>query len=179
MNRFRKSAALAVTLTLASALTACAGADSGSAGGDDGVFKVGLLLPSVGPFAGIAEDQADGFRHYVEDVAGGEFGDTEVEIVTGDEGNDPTIAQENVQRLVEKENVDALVGVISSAVAYAIAPYIAESGVPTVFTATTADDLTQRQHSPNMFRVSNAASQIMLPLGEYACKDAGTRPRPW
>lgn len=173
MNRFRKSTALPAALALAVALTACAGVDAGGAGGDDGVFKVGLLLPSVGPFAGIAEDQADGFRHYVEDVAGGEFGDTKVEIVTGDEGNDPTLAQENIQRLVEKENVDAVVGVISSAVAYAVAPYLAESGVPTIFTATTADDLTQRQHAPNMFRVSNAASQIMLPLGEYACKDAG------
>jgi branched-chain amino acid transport system substrate-binding protein len=173
MNRFRKSSAVFAALTLTAALSACAGAQSGGGGEDDGVFKVGLLLPSVGPFAGIAEDQADGFRHYVENVAGGSFGDTEVEIVTGDEGNDPTLAQESIQRLVEKDEVDAIVGVISSAVAYAIAPYIAESGVPTIFTATTADDLTQRQHAPNMFRVSNAASQIMLPLGKHACEDLG------
>jgi branched-chain amino acid transport system substrate-binding protein len=170
MNLFQKTMGVAAAAVLTLGTTACAGAGSG---GEDGTIKVGLLLPSVGPFAGIAEDQADGFRHYVENVAGGAFGDHEVEIVTADEGNDPTISQESVQRLVEKEEVDVVVGVISSAVAYAIAPYLTESGVPTVLTATTADDLTQRQDAPNIFRVSNSASQIMLPLGEYACNELG------
>ncbi len=153
--------------------TASEPADGEPAAESDQTFKVGLFLPTVGPFAGIAEDQADGFRHYVEDLNDGVLSGYDVEIVEADTANDPAIAQENVQRLVERDEVDAIVGIISSAVAYAVAPYLEESGVPTISTAAAADDLTQRDHFPNFFRTSLASSQYMLPLGTYACEELG------
>jgi branched-chain amino acid transport system substrate-binding protein len=83
------------------------------------------------------------------------------------------VARENVQRLVERDEVDVVVGIISSAVAYAVAPYLEESGVPVILTATAADGLTKEESAPNFFRVSTSSSQIMMPLGTYACEDLG------
>lgn len=144
--------------------------DEAAAGGD---FTVGLFLPEVGPFAGIAEDQRDGFHHYIEDLNDGVLSGYNVEIVAADTANDPAVAQENLRRLVERDEVDAVVGIISSQIAYAVAPYLEESGVPMISTAAAADDLTQRDHFPNFFRVTMAASQYMLPLGTYACEELG------
>ncbi|WP_324274927.1 ABC transporter substrate-binding protein [Blastococcus brunescens] len=176
MHRFGKrhaTAALLVSALLAAGCGDDGGDGGGGGGGSEETLKVGLFLPEVGPFAGNADAQEQGFRHYVENVNDGMLSGYEVEIVTADTANDPAVARENVQRLVERDEVDVIVGVISSAVAYAIAPYLAESGVPTIFTATAADDLTQRDHTPNIFRTSTAASQIMLPAGTYACEVLG------
>lgn len=180
MKRLGNWKAAAVLISIGMLSAACGGEGSdGEAGaqatGADGkgTLKVGLFLPQVGPFAGIADDQADGFRHYVENVAEGSLGGYDVEIVEADTANDPAVARENVQRLVERDEVDVVVGIISSAVAYAVAPYLEESGVPVILTATAADGLTQGERAPNFFRVSTASSQIMMPLGTYACEKLG------
>lgn len=179
-QRLGTSKAMAGLISIGLLTAACGGnddgGDSGSQGaGQDGkgTLKIGLFLPQVGPFAGIADDQADGLRHYVENVAEGSLGGYDVEIVEADTANDPAVARENVQRLVERDEVDVVVGIISSAVAYAVAPYLEESGVPVIFTATAADGLTQGERAPNFFRVSTASSQIMMPLGTYACEELG------
>ncbi|TFV83104.1 hypothetical protein E4P40_14755 [Blastococcus sp. CT_GayMR20] len=177
MHRFGKRDASAALLVAALLVAGCGGGDSGGGdgggGGGEQTLKVGLFLPEVGPFAGNADAQEQGFRHYVENVSDGSLSGYQVEIINADTANDPAVARENVQRLVERDEVDVVVGVISSAVAYAIAPYLEESGVPMIFTAAAADDLTQRDHAPNMFRTNTAASQVMLPLGTYACEELG------
>ncbi len=177
MSRFGKRNALGVVLAASLLAAGCGGGSGSGSVGDSGekVLKVGLFLPQVGPFAGIAKDQANGFRNYVENLKGGMLSGYKVEIVPADTANDPAVARENVQRLVERDKVDAVVGIISSAVAYSVAPYLQESGVPVIFTATAADDLTQRRHAPNFFRTSTSSSQLMMPLGSYACKTLGYR----
>jgi branched-chain amino acid transport system substrate-binding protein len=165
----KQKATVAVAAVL---LMAGCGAGDGGDGGEQ-TLKVGLFLPEVGPFAGNADAQEQGFRHYVENVNDGSLAGYQIEIVNADTANDPAVARENVQRLVERDEVDVVVGVISSAVAYAIAPYLEETGVPMIFTAAAADDLTQRDHAPNFFRTNTAASQVMLPLGTYACEELG------
>lgn len=165
---------LALCVAVGLALTGCsasgdAGGGATSGGSDDRTIKIGLFLPSVGPFAGFSTEQETTFRQYVDDLRGGELSGYEVEIVRADTRNDPAAARQGLRSLVEGEEVDLVVGIMSSAVAYSVGPYVAEQGVPLIVSAAAADDITQRQSAPNINRVPASASQSMLAAGDYAC----------
>jgi branched-chain amino acid transport system substrate-binding protein len=158
------------TVVLIAVTASCAPEEP--AGGPGDTVRVGLLFPRTGPFAGIGEDQIDGFTLYT-DEAGSALAGFAVELVHGDTANDPAVATEVVERMVKRDQVDIIVGVISSAVASAIGHPVREMGVPLVLTAAAADELTKQEGATNIFRVTGAASQVMMPLGPYVCEELG------
>lgn len=137
-----------------------------------GTLTVGLLNPLTGIFALLGGDTNRGFDLYVEQQ-GGTLAGWEIETVVEDDAGDPTEGNAKVRKLVEQDEIDVLIGGVSSGVAYGIADYVAESEVPYIITIAGADGLTQRDAVDNIFRISYTGSQPMHPLGEYTCEELG------
>ena len=136
------------------------------------LLRVGLLNPATGPFAALGEDVDDGFLLYL-DEAGGELGGFAVEVLIEDEANDPELAAERAAELAEGGGIDIAIGFVNSRVAYEAASVFASAGVPLLITVAGADDLTQRDADPSVFRLSYTSSQDAMPLGAYACEEFG------
>jgi branched-chain amino acid transport system substrate-binding protein len=180
-SRLARVAALLCVAVLP--LTACAddadapddapddASDQDGATDTEGTLRVGLLNPLTGPFTALGEDVNDGFRLYV-DTHGG-IGGYDVEVFVEDEANDAAAATEAAERLVERSEVDVILGFVNSGVAYGAAGYIADAGVPLLISVAGADDLTQRDAVDNIFRLSYTGSMDAMPGGAYACEELG------
>src|SRR2546426_1053514 len=66
-------------------------------------------------------------------------------------------------------------GGLLAATGYAIAPYLEQNKIPTVYPVMAPDDITQRKPVRWIVRTSFAGSQVTHPLGDYASKRLGLR----
>ncbi|MDI2125956.1 ABC transporter substrate-binding protein [Yinghuangia seranimata] len=163
-------------------LAACGGKDpaSGKGGGPQqnaagngakGTVTVGLLNPVTGPFAALGTDVNAGFELYLKSK-GGVLSGYGVKTSKADEGTDAAQGTTKARQLVEQDKAQVVVGLVNSAIAYAVAPYLEQADVPLLVTVAGADGLTRKQNG-NTFRLSYTSSQDSMPLGPYACKDLG------
>ena len=132
-------------------------------------FTVGLLNPSTGPFAALGSDVNAGFQFYLDGHAGMLSGFRVVTKV-GDEANSTDAALAKAHEFIEQEHVNAIVGIVNSAVAYGISDYVDRQKTPLILTVAGADGLTQAKANRSTFRVSYTGSQDAMPMGDYACK---------
>ncbi len=136
-------------------------------------IRVGFMAPLTGMFAQAGKDMLDGFRLYFEQV-GFQAAGRKIELIEeDDEGNNAT-AIAKYRKLVERDRIHVLAGVLLVNIGYALAPMIDRDQVPTLF-LTTPDDLTKRRRTRWMFRLNFSASQPMHPLGDYAFRVLGYR----
>jgi branched-chain amino acid transport system substrate-binding protein len=141
---------------------------------DKGAIRIGLLTPVTGPFAATGAEVNGGFEYYLA-THGGRLGGFRAELKGADEGNSIGTALADTRDLIEQAGVDAIVGVVNSGVAYGLSPYLAARHEPMILAVAGADELTQGQASPNVFRVADTNSQDSMPLGDYACRRSGAR----
>ena len=71
-------------------------------------------------------------------------------------------------RFIEAQRIHVLVGPLSAAVGYAIAPYVTQKKLPTLFPVVSSEDITQRKRSPYIIRTGWASAQPMHPFGAWA-----------
>ncbi|GAC1421204.1 MAG: ABC transporter substrate-binding protein [Candidatus Velthaea sp.] len=141
----------------------------GAAPHERGTFIVGLLNPSTGPFTALGADVNSGFNYYLQQ-RGGVLGGYRIDVRIGDEANSVDAALARAHQFIEQDHVNAIVGLVNSAVAYGIASYVEAQKTPLLITVAGADGLTQARANPWMFRVSYTGSQDSMPMGDYACK---------
>ena len=129
-------------------------------------IKVGVLLPSSGVYAGLGNDQTlaleMGFDDFGREVAG-----REIELIYADSEAKPSTGLARIKKLVLRDRVDVVVGIISSAVAGAVRDFVHDAGVPLVITNAGNDDLTGSQCSPWILRSSFSNSQISREMGPW------------
>jgi branched-chain amino acid transport system substrate-binding protein len=122
----KKSVLFCALVTLFSAgLFFCPATQAASA------IKVGIVDSYSGPAAVFGIDMRDGFRMGINEIngKGGVLG-KKFEIVTRDEKFQPNVALAMAKELVMKENVDILMGTISSASALAISDFAKKEKIP-------------------------------------------------
>jgi branched-chain amino acid transport system substrate-binding protein len=97
---------------------------------DDGVLKIGVLLPRSGPGGSIGEPLVEAVQTTIDSIndAGGVLG-RPVRVAVRDEGVDQVTAELAVDDLVLDEEVDVIIGPGSSRLALAVAPSIVDAGV--------------------------------------------------
>jgi branched-chain amino acid transport system substrate-binding protein len=97
---------------------------------DDGVLKIGVLLPRSGPGGSIGEPLVAAIESTVDSIndAGGVLG-RPIRLAVRDEGVDQVAAGLAVDDLVVDEEVDVIIGPGSSRIALAVAPSIVDAGV--------------------------------------------------
>ena len=123
----------------------------------DEPIKIGFLAALSSVAASSAQDMIDGHMLYWEqnnfEVAG-----RPVEVLVEDTAGDPDTALNKARLLVEQEEVDMLFGTLFANEGLAVAEYIEDTGTPTFYATSSADDLTQRTPVANLLRPGGWAS---------------------
>lgn len=132
-------------------------------------IKFGYLTPLVGVFAGLGADLRDGWLLYFEEK-GNTVAGRKVETITEDTEGKPDVGLTKAKKLVERDGVKLLAGIISSGVAPGVAKYATEQKVPLIITNAGADALTKQAGTPYVFRTSFSNSQNTHAVGEWAYK---------
>jgi branched-chain amino acid transport system substrate-binding protein len=130
-------------------------------------IKIGVLAPLTGPLAAPARDIVDAARLYVEEV-NGEMAGRKVELLVEDYEFKSAVALTKTKKLVERDRVHVVVGVILSAAALAMKDYIHAQQVPFIISgAAVAEPLMMEKPSPYVFRITFGASQVPTPLARF------------
>jgi branched-chain amino acid transport system substrate-binding protein len=130
--------------------------------------KIGYLLSLSGVYASLGKDLSDGMDLYLEQI-GRKAGGRDISVIVENIGSAVvTLTQETADKLIEKEKVDIIAGVVDSRVAYSVASQITQREIPFVISNAGADDLTQRTANPLIVRVSFSSSGGSHPLGVWA-----------
>ena len=128
--------------------------------------KVGVLLPYSGVFGVVGKDQDAalemGFDEFGREVAG-----RKIELVKADTESKPTAGLAQIKKLILRDKVDVVVGIVSSAVAGAVRDYVHGSKTPLVIANAGNDDLTGKLCSPWIVRTAFSNSQINRDMGPW------------
>jgi branched-chain amino acid transport system substrate-binding protein len=98
-----------------------------------GQVKVGLMVSATGPTSAIGIPQKN-----TGDLLPRKVGDTTIEYVQLEDGGDSTRAVQNIKKLIQENNIDALIGPSTTPNALAILDFIAEAKVPMMATVGTS-----------------------------------------
>lgn len=153
-------------------LTACGGSalDQGETKGSaTGPVKIGLLVPQSGVYNALGNDMKAGFEVYLEQH-GNKLGGREVQVVLADEGETPESGRAAAEKLVKKDKVDAVVGVVSSATMNGVVDLFEAERIPLVGSNASPTTLTGKSY---VWRTSYVNDEPGIALGEYVAKEAG------
>ncbi|MDG4795505.1 ABC transporter substrate-binding protein [Micromonospora sp. WMMD1082] len=106
--RLRRGLAAAITATVLLAT----GAACTSSSADTDRVRIGLLVSLSGIYTTVGKDMHNGFELYL-DTHGGRLGGREVDLVVADEGEGPDTAVPAAQKLLERDRVVALTGLVA------------------------------------------------------------------
>ena len=95
--------------------------------------KIGLLVSATGPTSAIGIPQRN-----TGEILPKKIGGATVEYLQLEDGGDPTRAVQNIKKLVQENNIDALIGPSTTPNAFAILDVIAEAKVPMMATVGTS-----------------------------------------
>jgi branched-chain amino acid transport system substrate-binding protein len=128
-------------------------------------LRVGLMLPYTGTFAALGNAITNGFKLAIEESEGKVAG-RDIEYFTVDDESEPAKATDNVNRLVQRDKVDVLVGTVHSGVVMAMVKVARDSGTLLIIPNAGANAATGSQCAPNIFRTSFTNWQPAHPMGK-------------
>ncbi|MEC5290203.1 ABC transporter substrate-binding protein [Aurantimonas sp. C2-6-R+9] len=134
---------------------------------DDGKLKIGLMFTLSGPAAVLGEQGRDGFLLAVEKM-GGRLGGLETEITTVDDELKPDIAANKARELVERDDVDFVVGPIFSNILMAINKPVTDGGAFLISPNAGTSNFAGAECNKNFFVTSYQNDQVHEVLGKYA-----------
>lgn len=105
---------------LTAATVICAGAAPALAAD---IVKVGFLSTLSGPGAGLGIDIRDGFNLALKH-GGGKLGGLPAEVVVADDQQNPEMARQTADRLMKRDKVDFMTGIVFSNVMLAVGPAV-------------------------------------------------------
>lgn len=146
MNKKTTNAVLCAALLLG------LGAGAGSAWAADKV-KIGLLSTLSGPGAGLGVDIRDGFNLALKH-AGGKFGGLPVELIVADDQQNPDVAKQTADRLLKRDKVDFMSGIVFSNIMLAVGPSVFAAQVPYVSANAGPSQYAGEQCNPYFFNVA-------------------------
>ena len=107
-----------VHLALIAALAAAVG---GASAQSTEPVRVGLLSTLSGPGAGLGVDIRDGFQLAVK-LNGGKLGGRAAEVIVADDQANPEVGRQTADRLIKRDKVDFMTGIVFSNVMLAVGP---------------------------------------------------------
>jgi len=130
-------------------------------------LKVGILAS----YTNITPEQSRMVTEGAElafDEANREAGGRAIEVIKEDTEFDPSVGLTKLRRLVEEEQVDFVIGPISSGVAMAIKDYVSNQDVTLIVPCAFTRQLTTPENAiENIFRVVETTDQGNYPMGEW------------
>lgn len=129
--------------------------------------KIGYAISLSGVYTALGVDLRDGFNLYMEQI-GYKAGEKEIQVITEDIGsNQVSRALDTARKLIEKEQISILAGVVGSGTAYALAAFVEKHKLPFVISNAGADGLTQVKNNPFIVRPAFVNSAGSHPLGQW------------
>jgi branched-chain amino acid transport system substrate-binding protein len=139
--------------------------DSGDSGeSSTGPIKVGLVIPQSGVYAPLGEDMKAGWDLWLEQN-GGKLGGREVQTVVVDEGEGPDTGVPAVQKVLQQDRVDAVVGIVNSATALGSVEVVNSAKKLLIVANAGADSLTGS--SKYIWRSSFTNGQVAYAVGKH------------
>lgn len=130
--------------------------------------KIGIINSYSGFVAEAADEMQKGIDLYAKlhdkDLPDG----VKIELLKRDDTSNPEVGKRLAQELITRDHVQALMGIILSPVAAAVAPLTAEAKVPLVLTNAAGVQLTRL--SPYIVRTSFTLWQQCQPIGKWAAE---------
>ncbi len=157
--KLRMTALAAATLA---ALPFAAGAPAQAA---DPV-KIGMITTLSGGGSGLGIDIRDGFLLAVEE-GGGQLGGVPVEVLVEDDARKPDVATEIANRMVERDEVDIMTGIVWSNLAIAVVPKVTREGVFYISPNAGPSLLAGRGCHENYFNVAWQNDNLHEAMGQY------------
>ena len=172
----KKFLAVLLTLALVLALTGCGNGGNGGNGGNSGngnggggdadggqssgePIKVGVYLPLSGANAAVGQSGVEGIEMAVEEInAAGGIAGRPIEIIKEDEENDPTTAVSVVNKLINQDEVVAIIGSVNSSVTLAAMEVSEDAGIPMVTPISSGAAITG---SGNQYIVRGQANDLL------------------
>ncbi|MFL5290934.1 MAG: ABC transporter substrate-binding protein, partial [Myxococcales bacterium] len=138
-----------------------------AAHGQKGPINIGLLVPETGPLAANGKDMVNALKLFLEQRQN-KLAGRPVTLIIEDDAGVPATGLTKARSLIDGNRIHVLLGPLSAAVGYAIAPYVTEKKFPTIFPIVSSEDLTQRKRSENIIRTGWTSAQPSHPFGKYA-----------
>lgn len=158
-------------------LPACkkASQDAGGKPAGGGKIKVGVFVPQSGVYATVGNEMKRAWDLWLE-RHGGKLGKLDVESVVADEGETQQVGVPAIQKLLQNDKVDAIVGVISSAIALGVKDMVADAKKLLIIANAGAGKITGAAKSPYIWRTSFTNAQIASVMGKHLAGQAGAGP---
>jgi len=134
---------------------------------------IGLMAPLSGPQAIVGQDQVDGFMLAVEQL-GGKLGGQPTTVLKEDDQLKPEIGQQIVRKFIDKDKVDAIVGLSFSNVLMGSLPRLTESGTVAIATNAGPSPIAGASCKPNIFSVAWQNDGAAEAMGKFA-QDKGIK----
>src|SRR5437660_9142858 len=130
-------------------------------------LKIGFLSTLSGPAGGIGIEIRDGFNLAVK-LAGGKLGGLPTEVLFADDTLNPDTGKQLAERLLKRDRVNLMTGVVFSNVMLAVWPTIHEAKVFYVAPNATPTAITGKGCSPYFFSSSWPNEAHHEPAGPHA-----------
>jgi branched-chain amino acid transport system substrate-binding protein len=136
----------------------------------DKPIKIGHLVPQTGFLSAMGEYEIHGASMAVEEVnaAGGCLG-RPLELITEDAVN-PGIAVQKATKLIKQDKVDALMGIVSSAVCLAVMEVAKRNQILLLNTGANSDEIRGKECNVYTFSVEGCNTQYVNTIGSYLLK---------
>ena len=128
---------------------------------------IGFMAPLSGPQALVGQDQIDGFMLALEQL-GGKLGGQPANVLKEDDQLKPETGQQIVRKFIDKDKVDAIVGLSFSNVLMGSLPRLAESGTVAIATNAGPSPIAGAQCKPNVFSVAWQNDGAAEAMGKFA-----------
>jgi branched-chain amino acid transport system substrate-binding protein len=132
-------------------------------------FKIGLLTVRTGPLAQGGIQMEQGITTFLKQKNNTLAG-RKIELIAADTGGNPAGAKTKAQELIERDNVNVILGPLAAFELLAITDYVRDHQTPLISLAA-AEDVTQRKANPFVIRPSATSAQCCHVMGDYAAKD--------
>ncbi len=174
---------LVTLFALISLLTVFGGTAGGSPTGKppdrgnvNGTLEVGQLAPQTGQLSNILQSLVTPVQLAVDEInaAGGVLGKP-VTYTQADDGTEPTVASQSLDRLLNSDKVDAIMGPASSDTMLGIIDKVRSAGVLDCSGSTTSADLTKAKSGGYFFRTAPPDRLQGPALSELVLKDGHSK----
>jgi branched-chain amino acid transport system substrate-binding protein len=168
MGGIRRRALLGMVAGLGAAGVAGCGNSLGPAAPEagKGELKVGLVIPQAGVYTPLGEDLQRGFDLWLR-RHDGKIGGRAVTTVVADEGEGPQTGVPAVQKLVQSDRVDVLVGIVSSATALGVRDLVNGARKLLLIANAGSGAITAANGSPYIWRTSFTNAQVAGAMGRH------------
>lgn len=129
--------------------------------------KVGFTGALSGPAAGLGQDQYDGFMLALEKL-GGTLGGQPATVIKEDDQVKPEVGLQVTRKLIDKDKVDAIVGLGYTNVLMAVLPQILQSGTVAIATNSGPLALSGAGCKPNVFSLAWQSDGPAEAMGVFA-----------